>query len=288
MERQQIDRLFKDSLDEKTVGSAHFILFVDTAIKEMEKQIGSGNPTAVFPTVRDGNRDSGWGEMIPMPFENCLIEFRGHDFLSFIHMRRADKTPLLGKLDWHPIYVSWIEQEQDRFLCLQGLIYSSTKYCVRMGATKIRFDWKKMVRESLPIDGEEPIIPLACVFISLSTHPANSVVQRFPKEKKNDVNWVASRSHYLIIDNDESKTISHSGISRSLDGMITRAMHARRAHFRTLRHEKFKANIGKRIWVHSCWVGPKEWEGTDAKIYRVVASRKTELVQPPIMTESIA
>ena len=48
--------------------------------------------------------------------------------------------------------------------------------------------------------------------------------------------------------------------------------HVRRGHFATLRHNRFKENIGKRVWVRQAWVGDREWVFNGSQ-YRVVDSR---------------
>jgi hypothetical protein len=36
------------------------------------------------------------------------------------------------------------------------------------------------------------------------------------------------------------------------------------------KHDRFKNMQGKKTWIDSTWVGPREWVGTDNKIYKVI------------------
>ena len=47
--------------------------------------------------------------------------------------------------------------------------------------------------------------------------------------------------------------------------------HARRAHYRTLRAERFKENRGRRIAIRQAWIGDAQWEHA-GQIYKVLPS----------------
>jgi hypothetical protein len=83
---------------------------------------------------------------------------------------------------------------------------------------------------------------------------------------KRSVEWVQKRSHYIVLGPEHQKSII-SGDRKPLNGNITRSMHNRRAHFRTLTSDKFKKKKGLRIWVKAAWVGPKEWKDSVGSTY---------------------
>ncbi len=48
-----------------------------------------------------------------------------------------------------------------------------------------------------------------------------------------------------------------------------RTSHERSGHYRTLKHERFGNNVGKRIWIKPTWIGPSEAK-IGNKFYRVI------------------
>lgn len=91
-------------------------------------------------------------------------------------------------------------------------------------------------------------------------------------EKKDDARkvttWNKPKPHHLILAAEHAKQLG--GGVRDFNGEITLAMHKRRAHLRLLSSPYYKHKMGEKVWVKSCWVGPKEWEGSDGKIYKVL------------------
>jgi len=109
-------------------------------------------------------------------------------------------------------------------------------------------------------------------FISLVSCPSHFTVKVGPSDnqrKGRSVEWVESKSHYIVLDSNHAKQV-REGTCRDFNGTITRAMHRRRAHMRHLRSDRFVNKKGMSVWVNSSWVGPKEWEGSDRKIYTVL------------------
>lgn len=241
MERWEINRLFTDIWGINSSHAKHFLLYY----KDIAERFRD-NPIFDKALFVDGE--------FLTPFDEALLEIRMEDDVTLLVKITNDKSQLL---------IFAVIDALGKQLTIESVFLSNGKYDFQVGG------WDgRTIRRAPDNQHQHPYLYWGeslsrhiQAFLVMCNHPHHSIVQRFPKEKKNDVNWVASRSHYLIIDNDESKTISHSGVSRSFDGTITRAMHARRAHFRTLRHERFKTNVGKKVWVHSCWVGPKNGKG---------------------------
>lgn len=108
-------------------------------------------------------------------------------------------------------------------------------------------------------------------FISLVNHPANHIVVVEPKNpEKRSVQWVMSKSHYLVLHAADAKQAENRQGFTDSTQVLTRSAHNRRAHFRTLNSDRYVHMKGQKIWIRSAWVGPKEWIGSDKKVYRVV------------------
>lgn len=76
--------------------------------------------------------------------------------------------------------------------------------------------------------------------------------QVWPREKVSD-------APVFVWDNYESACAHHDAFDRNgVRDMITTPEH------------RFGRNVGKIIDVASSWVGPKEWQGTDGKVYAVI------------------
>ncbi len=93
-----------------------------------------------------------------------------------------------------------------------------------------------------------------------------------PKAMGRSVEWRRQRSHFILVHKTHSANragasgiINHNGADS-----VARMAHARRAHFRILRSERFKAKRGQQIFIKSCWVGPKEWEDASGQTYKLV------------------
>lgn len=83
--------------------------------------------------------------------------------------------------------------------------------------------------------------------------------------------WKMARTYYSVVHR-RSGSAGGKGLSPHARS-VAMAAHSRRAHERVLRSEKWGASMGKRVWVRSAWVGPKEWQDAESKqVYRVVES----------------
>lgn len=108
-------------------------------------------------------------------------------------------------------------------------------------------------------------------FLSFVNSRDHIIIQKYDPKFKNSPEFIQSNSHYLIL----PKHLGNKVVEKELtefNGIISKkniSAHLRRSHIRILRAERFKNNKGKKIIVKSAWVGPKEWFGSDKKIYKV-------------------
>lgn len=110
-------------------------------------------------------------------------------------------------------------------------------------------------------------------FVRDITAPSNFTVQVSPEPRGRSVEWIKSRSHYVIIDKGHpanSKRVSHgSSVANNEQATLQRQAHTRRAHTRKLSSPRFRKKQGQVVFVKSSWVGPEEWKTGDS-IYRVI------------------
>ncbi len=96
-----------------------------------------------------------------------------------------------------------------------------------------------------------------------------------PSEQGRSVQWIKARTHYTLITHGHpanKATVRHGDrIASDTGEELTRMAHNRRAHYKTLKHERYKYARGRRIFVKATWVGPKEWKDEGGKqIYRIL------------------
>jgi uncharacterized lipoprotein NlpE involved in copper resistance len=88
------------------------------------------------------------------------------------------------------------------------------------------------------------------------------------------VEWQRSHQHYVILDKRHeanSRNIKHGAIVHADHGKaLARMAHSRRAHYRILTSERFKAKRGQRVPVKSSWVGPAEWCDASNQVYKIL------------------
>jgi hypothetical protein len=104
--------------------------------------------------------------------------------------------------------------------------------------------------------------------------PTNHRVEVTPDKKGKSVEWTRARTHYTLITHGHPANRPHregATIAADREGELTRMAHNRRGHFRTLTAARFTYARGKRVFVRSTWVGPKEWrEAGSRQIYRIL------------------
>jgi hypothetical protein len=105
--------------------------------------------------------------------------------------------------------------------------------------------------------------------------PNIHVAEVRPADEHRSVEWVRARTHYTLITHghpaNRQEVKEGERVQADQQGELTRMAHNRRAHYKTLRHERFRFARGKRIFVKATWVGPKEWRDEGGKqIYRIL------------------
>jgi len=114
-----------------------------------------------------------------------------------------------------------------------------------------------------------------CEFISLINCPRHHVCRVSKPRGEHSVQWVEARSHYIVLGPEHAKeVVAGNGVTREFSGAITRAMHNRRAHFRTLTHARYTRKRGLKIWVNASWVGPEEWKDRSGNCYKIIQEKK--------------
>jgi hypothetical protein len=94
---------------------------------------------------------------------------------------------------------------------------------------------------------------------------------RSPCANSGAVEFTQAIKHYTVVHRRHAanrKDVAAGSVIRDTTKQLT--AHSRRAHFRILKSEKWGVNVGKKILVRACWVGPKEWIDAESKqIYRI-------------------
>jgi hypothetical protein len=122
------------------------------------------------------------------------------------------------------------------------------------------------------IDLGQAIFTSIAWFIREAMSPANRIASVTPKKQGKSVEWLKSRTHYVIVDRHHpanAKTVAEGASVAVDERSIQRMAHTRRAHARVLRSPRFRHKIGQIVMVKSCWVGPKQWEQSGS-IYRLI------------------
>lgn len=119
-------------------------------------------------------------------------------------------------------------------------------------------------------DIAQGIAILAACFCFLVNHPNNVIMQSCPREHRHDTQWKLSRSHWHIVPRQYGQALKMNR-SATFEEIRSLSAHYRRAHFRQYRADRFRNVKGQRRWVRKCWVGPREFEGSDQKVYYVVS-----------------
>jgi len=96
-----------------------------------------------------------------------------------------------------------------------------------------------------------------------------------PDQPGRSVEWTQQRTHYVFIAHGHPANrpgLEHgAAVTVDRNGELKRMAHARRAHYKTLRHPRYRFARGKSVYVRATWVGPKEWREKGSKqIYRIL------------------
>lgn len=119
------------------------------------------------------------------------------------------------------------------------------------------------------------VLIVFAAFLASAMSPQNHMVTVTPNQPHRSIQWLQARTHYTLITHGHPAnrpTIQHGErVQSDEQGELTRMAHNRRAHYRTLRSERFRYARGKRIFVRATWVGPKEWKDAGGKqIYHIL------------------
>jgi hypothetical protein len=121
-------------------------------------------------------------------------------------------------------------------------------------------------------------------FIVDAMIPLNHIAVVKPDEPHRSVEWIRARTHYTLITHghpaNRKEILEGASVPRDAEGELKRAAGARRAHFKQLRHPRYRFALNEQrfpgmpkgtIRVKATWVGPKEWREEGSKqIYRIL------------------
>jgi hypothetical protein len=183
-----------------------------------------------------------------------------------------EKPELRGSLGLRPMVfyihelraVDEFAAPHDQYQCRLAVFAKDGWYNVPNGNTYLKETWQGVVDS---VSG----------FILDAMMPTNHIVQVRPVDDENrrSVEWVKARTHYTLITHGHPANrpeIKHGErVQSDHEGELKRMAHARKAHKRTLRSERFRYMRGQTINVKAAWIGPKEWRDQGGKqIYRIL------------------
>lgn len=130
-------------------------------------------------------------------------------------------------------------------------------------------------RDTFLTDADVTWIEVSCevinkLIIDINSPYLHKAICR-PNRQGKSVEWVQSRTHYVLLHKNHPANIKgHTGkVSVNAGNEIKRIAHSRRSHFRLLKSPKFINKVGQRIPVRSTWIGSREFISGDS-IYTVV------------------
>lgn len=128
-------------------------------------------------------------------------------------------------------------------------------------------------RACQPIVGSAITAFVTFLFDAMS--PTTHVAVVKPAQENRSVEWLRARTHYTLIAHGHpanTKGIYEGArIAANRAEELQRMAHNRRAHFRTLKAERFRFARGSQVFVRATWVGPKEWRDEGSRqIYRIL------------------
>lgn len=132
--------------------------------------------------------------------------------------------------------------------------------------------WIDLINERTKQLNPSVLVGRIAVHLSLFRNPLLMTVKASPQPKQGkSVEWVKAREYYTVIHRRHSAN-TKGAVERGTygDDTLKRIAHARKAHFRILRSEKWGKNQGARVFVSATWVGPREWIDAESKqIYTI-------------------
>jgi hypothetical protein len=210
--------------------------------------------------------------------ESCLLVFQTMNELIILSITKHNpfnpKIPIIlchTQINKDQIFNHLIETEKMTYLC--------TFYKYYRGSNNHHFEEideeERNIFYSENLSNWYSFYTSAYLFYFLEylNIPSNNVIQRFPSKIINkSAIYINAKSHYLIVNKNISRSLKANN-NLIIDGKIHKkylSSHLRRGYLRMYKHDRFKNMQGKKTWIDSTWVGPREWVGTDNKIYKVI------------------
>ncbi len=143
----------------------------------------------------------------------------------------------------------------------------------------VKKEWKDNLSEEEQNESRKSVAyQVYCIVRTFAVDAMSDIVhtaQVVPNRPGKSVEWIKARTHYTLIHHGHpanTKNLSEgSHVAVDRKEQLTRMAHNRRAHYKTLKHERFRYARGKRIFVKASWVGPKEWKDEGGhQIYRIL------------------
>lgn len=192
----------------------------------------------------------------------------------------------------HPSFKPMFPPNSENFISMTVIIYSNTNKLVKLRFV-IDSDSGSMLKEDsnlrLMFDGggedkdeeNNTMLDMArllnCLIKRLSESSEHLVVVTpdvIPTRKQQKTSrlkpWLREDlPRVIMLDLKKAKQYGHRGPGTPTGIELT--PHQRRGHWRTLRHERFGDNRGKRRWMKPVWVGDREWV-SNGNHYKVVGA----------------
>jgi len=216
--------------------------------------------------------------------ESCLLVFQELNALFILSITK--NNPFNSKI---PIILCYTEIKKDQILDhlneRKQMTYLSTFYKYYRDSSNNHFEPivdedEKNIFYDKNVSSWYSIYTSTYLFYFLEylNIPSNNVIQRYPTKIKNKSEiYINAKSHYLIVNKNISRNLKNN-TNFTIDEKNHKkylSSHFRRGYLRMYKHDRFKNMQGKRLWINSTWIGPKEWIGSDNKIYKVISKENS-------------
>lgn len=172
---------------------------------------------------------------------------------------------------WSPTQATWISRDDPTLTFLQDSAETGARFIANVRNSDGTAVGEKAIRFAT---AQAQVIFMGFAHDSMA--PTNHIAEVRPViGEPRSVEWMRARTHYTLIAHGHpanKKTVG-AGDRVAVDAgeELSRLAHNRRAHYRTLRHERYRFAKGRRIFVRSTWVGPKEWQDEGGRqIYKIL------------------
>lgn len=105
--------------------------------------------------------------------------------------------------------------------------------------------------------------------------PTNHIAEVRPNQPGRSVEWLRARTRHTLITHghpaNKKEVAERERVVVDAQAELQRMSGARRGHWRTYKHDRYRFARGSTRWVKQTWCGPKEWCDAGGKqIYRVL------------------